>query len=552
MTAPATSAPGSPVPGAFGRRSRARWWAIPLGAGLLAGGAWAGLSDAPPRAVALAAALALSGNLALVLLARLPLLRPVTLPMSAALDLVLVTGVVAFTGAGGTSLLFLLAIAPYVFDWSGRAAPWMPPAAGLLAITGRFAHARWYEPPQGITTIFDLPAAVYVDAVLLWLAAWVLFRGPAQLVARLRGMRAVMEEAAQGDLAVRAPGHAPDELGVLERSFNRMMDGISTAVSTVQREADEVAASADALAASSDELQRTSASAGGSVTRLVTQLRDQRGIAASGGDAAHRTSADAASLRERADAMAARAQALEGAADASRERIGRAGATLVGIGDEVRRSAGAVSALAPVSDRIGQLAKTLAKLARQTNLLALNAAIEAARAGEHGQGFAVVALEVRKLAEESARTARDVGAAIGDVRDGVTAAVEAIQAGEARVRDVGGIAREADQALADVLDGITSLAALLGELAATSEQQAGATAGLLDALGRVEALASGSADSASEAAGAVAEQHRALRRLADTAQQLADVAGRLRGSIARFSVVGRRHDTAEYAAIRER
>jgi methyl-accepting chemotaxis protein len=164
----------------------------------------------------------------------------------------------------------------------------------------------------------------------------------------------------------------------------------------------------------------------------------------------------------------------------------------------------------------------------------------------------VVALEVRKLAEESARTARDVGAAIGDVRDGVTAAVEAIRAGETRVRDVGGIAREADDALRDVLDGITSLAALVGELAATSEQQAGATADLLDALDRVDALAASSAARAAAAAGAAAGQHQALRHLADTSRNLADVAGRLRQSIVRYSVLGRRHDTAEYAAVRDR
>jgi methyl-accepting chemotaxis protein len=361
-----------------------------------------------------------------------------------------------------------------------------------------------------------------------------------------------MEEAAHGDLAVRAPGMAADELGVLERSFNRMMDGIGATIAVVQREADEVAAYADTLATAATDLGRTTAAAGEDTAQLAAQLRDQRGAATRGDADARRGAEDAAVLRARADAMTARARALQTAADASRERIGRAGTALVGIGDEVRRSAGAVSALAPVSDRIGQLALTLAKLARQTNLLALNAAIEAARAGEHGQGFAVVALEVRKLAEESARTARDVGAAIGDVREGVTAAVEAIRAGEVRVRDVGGVAREADDALRDVLDGITSLSALVAELAATSEQQAGTTADLLDALGRMEALTAGAAERANAAAGAVTGQHQALRHLADTSRQLAEVAGRLRQSIVRFSVLGRRHDTAEYAAVRER
>ncbi|MFI5278864.1 MAG: methyl-accepting chemotaxis protein [Gemmatimonadales bacterium] len=370
-----------------------------------------------------------------------------------------------------------------------------------------------------------------------------------RLQQRVRAMRAVMEEAEHGDLAVRAPGVAHDELGKLERSFNGMMEATATTIATVQREADEVAAFADTLATSTQDLRRTSASVGGSASRLAAQLRDQRGIATASGERTQRTSADAADLRARAEAMAERARALFEAGEASRGRIGRAGQTLVSISDEVRKSAAAVSTLAPVSERIGALAKTLSMLARQTNLLALNAAIEAARAGEHGQGFAVVALEVRKLAEASARAAKDVGGAIEDVRGGVTAAVEAIHAGETRVRDVGGIAGEADQALQDVLGGIGSLASLVDALAATSQQQAAAMTSLLAAMGEVETLAAGSADSAAQAAGAVTEQHVALQRIADTSRQLSDVAERMRGAIVRFSVIGRRHDTAEYVTI---
>jgi methyl-accepting chemotaxis protein len=389
----------------------------------------------------------------------------------------------------------------------------------------------------------------YLLSAVLLAAVAGLILSSRRLTRRIRAMRSVMEEAERGDLAVRAPGAATDELSALERSFNRMLAATAATIATVQREADEVAAYADTLAASTQELRQTSASVGGSASRLAAQLREQRGIATTSGERTQRTSSDAAQLRERAEAMAERARALFAAGETSRGRIGRAGQTLVSLGDEVRRSAAAVAALAPASERIGALANTLSKLARQTNLLALNAAIEAARAGEHGQGFAIVALEVRKLAEASARAAKDVGGAIADVRDGVMAAVEAIHAGETRVRDVGGIAGEADQALQDVLGGVGSLASLVEALATTGQQQAAAMTALLAAMGQVETLAAGSADSAAEAAGAVTEQHVALQRIADTSRQLAEVAERMRASIVRFSVLGRRHDTAEYAAI---
>jgi len=548
-TPQAAAAEAAALPSALARSCQRRWWTIPVFALLLIGGHFVGLADPAPVPLAIAAATGLLFNVLIVLGGRVLWLRRPLLQVSALTDLALVSVVVAATGSSGALLLYLLAVAPYVFDWTGRGGRGLAPLSAGFALLGLYLHAHWYEPRQGIVTPLDLPSRAFLDAGLLWIVTMVLFRGPARLVARLSGMRRLMEEAERGDLAVRASGTAADTLGMLERSFNRMMEATAATIASVQREADEVAAYAETLAGATDELRRTSASVGGSAARLAAELREQRTIAATGGERTGQTTDDAAGLRERADTMAARARDLQAAGQASRERIGRAGKALVSIGDDVHKSAAAVSALGPVSARIGDLAKTLSKLARQTNLLALNAAIEAARAGEHGQGFAVVALEVRKLAEESARAAKDVAGAIEAVREGVTAAVEAIGAGESKVRDVGGVADEADRALQDVLAGIGGLSTLVDAMASISQQQAEAMTGLFAAMGRIERLSAGSADQAAQAAGAVTEQHVSLQRIAATSQQLADVAVRMRGVIVRFSVLGRQHDTAEYVAI---
>ncbi len=543
MSGPAAGGDTAP---ALARSVRRRWVAVPLVAAALLAGSYTSYTDAPHGTVLAAAAVALGLNVGVALGARASWLRRPLLPLAALLDLALVTVVVAFTGKGGASLLYLLAIAPYVFDWTGRVGRWLAPASAALSVLGSYLHTRWYEPPQGVITVFDLPTVAYLDAGILWITALVLFRGPARLVDRLRQMRRAMEDAAQGDLAVRAPGVAADELGVLERSFNRMLEATAGTIARVQREADEVAALGDVLAGSTDELRRSSASVGGSAARLAAQLREQRAIAADSGARTQQRTAEATELRQRAEMMAASARALLEAAEASRERVGRAGATLVAVGDDVGRGAAAVSALAPVSERIGALATTLSKLARQTNLLALNAAIEAARAGEHGAGFAVVALEVRKLAQASAQAARDVARAVEDARTGVAAAGETMRAGEGRTKDASGIAGEADRALQDMLGGIAALSSLMDETASLSEQQADAMATLLAAMDRVGDLAAGSAAGAAEAAGAATEQHVSLQRIADTSSRLSEVAERLRGAIVRFSVLGRQHDTAEY------
>jgi methyl-accepting chemotaxis protein len=528
---------------------RRRWWVIPLGATLLIAGRLTGTADAAVSLVLLAAAAALGLNAALLGATRVRWLRWLSPWLAASLDLALVTLVLTFTGRGAVLLLYLLVIGPSVAGWSARVGRWLAASAAGASVLGQFLHERLYGPVD-IANVFDLPALTFVDAGLLWVAALALFHGPAALLKRLRAMRDAMEEAEHGDLAARASGAGADELGVLELSFNRMLEGLATAMSAVQREADEIAAYARTIAGSTDDLRRAGTAAGGGVANLVAGVEEQRDIAATGSSRARPFADSDEGVRGQSDAMAARARALLATAEAGRERVGRAGATLVSVGDDVRRSAAAVQALYPLSERIGELAVTLGKLARQTKLLALNAAIEAARAGEHGQGFAVVAQEVRKLADASARAARDVAGGIADVRDGVVAAVDAIRAGEARVGDAGGIAAQADGAHRQVLDDIAALTTVVESTASACRQQTEAVTALLATMGHVERLAGAAAAAAAGTATAVAAQDASIARVADTAQLLAQVAERLRTSTAPFSVPGHQQDTTEHAAPR--
>src|SRR5213079_1849992 len=110
------------------------------------------------------------------------------------------------------------------------------------------------------------------------LVAMALKRIPATLIARIRHARSVMGEAEQGYLAVRAPAGESDELGFLEKSFNRMLEEISATISTVQREADEVAAFAEQLAASAEQLHATSDTVSHTAQQVARDLSGQRGL----------------------------------------------------------------------------------------------------------------------------------------------------------------------------------------------------------------------------------------------------------------------------------
>jgi methyl-accepting chemotaxis protein len=461
----------------------------------------------------------------------------------AMLDLALASAVVVWFGPGGVAVVLLLAALPYAFDADRALSAALAPAAGVAYVAAAAWHA-W------LTETGALPPGVWLEAALVTAAVLALRRIPADLMARIRDVRAVMGEAERGFLAVRAPAVAGDELGFLERSLNRMLEEISATISAVQREADEVAAFAEQLAASAEQLHATSTSVSTTARALATALGEQRGVADASRGESVKAADQADALRTRAELMQTDAARLTGAADRGRERVERASRTLRDVGDEVRATAASIAALAGMSQRIAGFARTIARIARQTHLLALNAAIEAARALEHGEGFAVVADEVRTLAAEAGRSAREVAELVSDLSVGIDAAARAMQAGETKVRDVGAVANEAEDALRELQQGVQLMGDLVNATAEVSHSQAKRLAELARSLDQVATISTASAGSADGAAAATQAQITAMGDLTTTSQQLAELAERLRASIARFSVLRRDQATAEHRTAR--
>jgi methyl-accepting chemotaxis protein len=262
----------------------------------------------------------------------------------------------------------------------------------------------------------------------------------------------------------------------------------------------------------------------------------QRELTGEGGTRARQALATSERLRSSMEEMDSNARVLVGSATQSHESITRAADTLLAIGERVRSTAGVVGALDAASERVGDFVEAVSRIARQTNLLALNAAIEAARAGEQGKGFGVVAEEVRKLAEESGRAAREIAVTITEVRDNIATVVQSMGEAERQVRGVGGIASEANAALTAMLAGISRIAELVADAATTSREQSESMRHLASVMSSVQDVSAEVAERVEGAATAAAHQARTLEDVADTSHHLADLAERLQRSISRFSV----------------
>jgi methyl-accepting chemotaxis protein len=458
-------------------------------------------------------------------------------------DVLLVAVLIVWFGHGGFIAAFFVAVLPYAFDQGAAVGNFLVLTAALAYLGASFLHNALYDPRAGLT-------GAGLETVVFILVAMALKRIPATLIKRIRHARSVMGEAEKGYLAVRAPAGESDELGFLERSFNKMIEEIAGTISTVQREADEVAAFAEELAASAEELHATSEAVTHTAQQLAEDLGKQREMAEGARGESAKAADQAESLRVRAELMQVDAARLVAAAERGRERVARASQTLRAVGEEVRTTAVTVAGLSGMSERIGVFAQTIARIARQTHLLALNAAIEAARAEQHGEGFAVVADEVRALAAEAGKSAREVAELVSELRAGIDAAARAMQSGETKVRDIGAVAAEADGALQELHQGIELVGDLVNATAEVSRSQAQRLAELAQSLQQVAAISSASSVNADGAAAATQAEITSMGDLTATSQQLAQLAERLRASIARFSVLSREQETRERPAVR--
>ena len=169
------------------------------------------------------------------------------------------------------------------------------------------------------------------------------------------------------------------------------------------------------------------------------------------------------------------------------------------VSDTVLASSNTIAELGVSIQKIGSIANAIKDIADQTNLLALNAAIEAARAGEQGRGFAVVADEVRKLAERTATSTRDIASTIGEIEEISAAAVGSMQGAVGEVETGIALIRKNGDGLKEIMVATVSVSERIGHIATVSREQSAAGENVAKGLERVSTLADGNAHSALEA-----------------------------------------------------
>jgi methyl-accepting chemotaxis protein len=356
-------------------------------------------------------------------------------------------------------------------------------------------------------------SAIVTCVVTLGAALVLLAVGGVLLMRSIRRPLAEMQDTMNAvsstlDLTHRVKRTSRDEIGVAMTAFNRLLETIQTSLLEVRDKVEAVSGSAGEMSRTAGELSQTAGYASEAASAMAATVEE---VTVSINHVAERA-VEADSLSRQSGEHA----------DSGGAVIEKTVSEIDEVAVDVRDSATKIIALQAQTESIGLVVRTIKEIADQTNLLALNAAIEAARAGEQGRGFAVVADEVRKLAERTTTSTHEIETTILAVQTGADEAVSRMQDTVSRVEASVAAAREAGTAIRGIRESSTEVVARVADISSSIREQGVASNSMAQVVERVAQMSEENSAAASQTAQSSA-----------TLQQLA---GEMEAAIRRYQI----------------
>lgn len=327
-----------------------------------------------------------------------------------------------------------------------------------------------------------------------------------------------------------------DEIGELARHFSQMKHNLQDLLERVSFHSQQVAASSEELTASSELTRQTAENVSQSIQDIAAGAEQQVNDA----ENATRIAVSISQVMQQVSmsmdhAISSSIEANQTATEGN-EVVAKSIEQMNEINQRVSSSTEVVNMLGEKSKEVGSIISIITEIASQTNLLALNAAIEAARAGEQGRGFAVVADEVRKLAEQSAQAASQIASIIGDIQRDTEKAIHVMSQGDVAVKEGVIMIEQAGVAFYKILAVVDEVSKRTQEMSGQINEANNGTVSVVEFIEGIAHVSRMAAENTQSVVASVQEQTASMEQITTASSTLAEMAEELQHSIRKFQL----------------
>ncbi|MCM3341021.1 methyl-accepting chemotaxis protein [Paenibacillus sp. MER TA 81-3] len=356
------------------------------------------------------------------------------------------------------------------------------------------------------------------------------------IVKPLRQMQGLMERAEQGDLTARGTYESKDEIGVLMKDFNKMMDGLSSIMRTVHERAEVLLYNSRLVADNANETTQATEQIAASMEQVASGSKLQQSASEENAIALEEFARGIQSIVDNTSSVAELSSHSAVQAEQGNATLVDAMAQMKSISQSVKTTETAVEQLNERSLQIEKIIDVITNIAGQTNLLALNASIEAARAGESGRGFAVVAGEVRKLAEQSGDSAQKIAELIGEIQQSTQETVSSMAYVRQDVASGMEVVEKAGQMFEHIMALVQQVTGQVQESSAATEEMSAGTEEVSASVDEMAKIAAETSRTVQTVVAASEEQFASIETITASIDQLKALAEELQVIVNRFKL----------------
>lgn len=356
------------------------------------------------------------------------------------------------------------------------------------------------------------------------------------IVSPIKQLQSLMSKAEDGDFTSRGDYKSKDEIGQLVTSYNNMISGLKNIVKSVSETSGIVAASSEQLSASAEQSAQTSEHISANIQELAIGSDDQVHSIEESSNIINEISNYAQQINKNATQVSESAFETSEISIEGKRSIERVIKQMSSINSNVSILGSSIKSLSDSSTEIGKINEVITAIAAQTNLLALNAAIEAARAGEAGKGFAVVADEVRKLAEQSANSAKQITSLIKHIQNDTGATLESMESTIKEVEEGLNVVKDAGLSFEKIEKSVNGVVTQLQDVTFAINELSSGTGQVASSVTKVKSIAEEAASSTQNISSATEQQLASMAQIASASLNLAKISEELQEMIMKFKI----------------